>query len=411
MRDLKRVEAEGSMLDLEETCRFTPFLLLSSTTARGPSLGLAERSTFVTRTPVHPATSILDLSREELEDLLAEWKEPRYRARQIRHALYMEGIQSFDEATALPKKLRHALGDAFIIDPLEAVLKLKSRERAVEKFLFRLADGELIETVLMRYEPTSSSRARRTACISTQAGCALDCTFCATGQQGFRRNLSTGEIVGQVTHVNRLLGATSARRDDPDRVTNVVFMGMGEPLANYKNTLRAVSTLNEGSGMNLGARHMTISTVGLAPQIVRLASEPYQVNLAVSLHAPNDEMRGRTMPVNRRYPIASLMSAVRRYISITNRRVSFEYVLLAGENDEPVHAEQLANLLTGMLCHVNLIPVNRTEAAYRRPDEGRIGVFRDILRRAGVPVTVRFEKGTDIQAGCGQLRERAISAQ
>jgi 23S rRNA (adenine2503-C2)-methyltransferase len=272
----------------------------------------------------------------------------------------------------------------------------------VSKKLFRLADGELIETVLMRYDAREESRGRRTVCISTQAGCALGCTFCATGQQGFRRNLTSGEIASQVIYLDRQMGPN-------DSVTNVVFMGMGEPLANYENTMTAVEILNDQNGFKLGARHMTISTVGLVPQILKLADEPFQVNLAISLHAPTNRQRAETMPINKRYPIEQLIRACRTYIGKTNRRVSFEYVLMSGQNDHPSDAEVLAELLRDMLCHVNLIPVNPTEARYQRPDDGRIGKFRDILRAASVPVTVRFEKGTDIDAGCGQLRATSLA--
>ena len=353
--------------------------------------------------------SIFDLTRSELSDAIAELGEPAYRGKQIWKALYVEGAASFDEITTLPRLLRDRLAQRYRLDPLTAVLQRKSNDGLVEKTLFRLADGELIETVLMRYESRDGSRARRTACISTQAGCALGCTFCATGQQGFRRQLTAGEIAAQVLHVNRRLAAQAKPGEDKERVTNVVFMGMGEPFANYDNTMRAVGILNDDDGVRLGARHMTISTVGLVPQILKLADEPYQVNLAISLHAPNDKIRSATMPINRRYPIEQIMRACRTYISKTNRRVSFEYVLLSGENDRPEHAEELGELLKGMLCHVNLIPVNATDAGYTRPPDGRIGKFRDILKRSGIAVTVRFEKGTDIDAGCGQLRARALT--
>lgn len=361
--------------------------------------------------------SIFDLSRDELTAAVEELGEPGYRAGQLWRAIYAGGADSFDSITTLPKTMRDKLSREFRLDPLEPVMQLRSRDRSVDKLLFRLADGELVETVSMLYRGRGESKSRRTVCISTQAGCALACTFCATGQQGFRRNLTRGEIIAQVVHMKRGAAASSEGHGaslprEPRNVaavTNVVFMGMGEPFANYENTIGAIETLNDGQGVNIGARHMTVSTVGLVPGILKLANEPYQVNLAVSLHAPNDEIRAKTMPVNRRYPIASLMKACRKYIAITNRRVSFEYVLLAGENDRPEHASELGVLLQGMLCHVNLIPVNRTDASYRRPDNGRIGVFRDILRRAGVTVTVRFEKGTDINAGCGQLRARALA--
>lgn len=353
--------------------------------------------------------SIFDLTRRQLSDAIEDLREPAYRAKQIWQALYAENLTSFDEMSTLPRLLREKLAQRYRMDPLTPVMERKSSDGLVEKTLFRLADGELIETVLMRYGSHDGSRARRTACISTQAGCSLGCTFCATGQQGFRRHLTVGEIATQVLHVNRRLAAQAKPGEDRERVTNVVFMGMGEPFANYDNTMGAVGILNDEDGVRLGARHMTISTVGLVPQILKLADEPYQVNLAISLHAPNDKIRSATMPVNRRFPIDQLMRACRTYIQKTNRRVSFEYVLLAGENDRPEHAEELGKLLQGMLCHVNLIPVNATEAGFTRPADGRIGKFRDILKRSGIPVTVRFEKGTDIDAGCGQLRARALT--
>ena len=359
--------------------------------------------------------SILDLSRDALVAALKEMGEPAFRARQLWKAIYSDLAVSFEEISTLPVPLRARLAERFDPFPLEPRVKLRSKDRLVDKLLFRLPDGELIETVLMKYGEFGPARARRTVCISTQAGCALGCTFCATGQQGFRRHLSEGEIVGQVMHVARLVRADRAREsakieDARPDVTNVVFMGMGEPLANYSHTMAAVAKLNDPEGLNIGARHMTISTVGLVPGILKLADEPFQVNLAVSLHAPDDATRSETMPVNRRYPIADLMDAVKRYIVKTNRRVTFEYVLLHGQNDYPQQAEALAKLLRGVLCHVNLIPVNRTEASYERPDNGRIGTFRDILNQAGIAATVRFEKGTDIDAGCGQLRARVISA-
>lgn len=357
--------------------------------------------------------SILDLSKDGLVEALQEMGEPAFRARQLWKAVYGDLASTFEEISTLPMPLRTKLAERYDPFPLKLLFKQRSKDRLVDKALFRLADGELIETVLMRYGEFGPARARRTVCISTQAGCALGCTFCATGQQGFRRHLSEGEIVGQVMHMARLIRTDRAREnakieDDRPNVTNVVFMGMGEPLANYSNTLAAVAKLNDPDGLNIGARHMTISTVGLVPGILKLADEPFQVNLAVSLHAPDDETRSETMPVNRRFPIADLMEGVKRYIVKTNRRVTFEYVLLHGQNDFPEQAEALAKLLRGVLCHVNLIPVNRTAASYERPDNGRIGTFKDILNQAGIAATVRFEKGTDIDAGCGQLRERVL---
>ena len=261
-------------------------------------------------------------------------------------------------------------------------------------------------------------------CISTQAGCALGCTFCATGQQGLARNLTSGEIVAQVLHAVRAVRAERlASNQTPgtsgvtssvanlvtNPITNIVFMGMGEPLANYDATMAAVRALNDPDGVAVGARHITVSTVGLAPQILRLAAEPLQINLAVSLHAADDETRSETMPVNRRYPIRTLMGACWEYVAQTKRRIFFEYVLLRGQNDSAEHATRLAGLLRGLLCHVNLIPVNVTAAGpYRRPGARRVRAFQEVLRDGGTPSTVRSEKGIDIDAGCGQLRARAL---
>jgi len=367
--------------------------------------------------PVH---SILDLSKGELSTRLEEMGEPAFRARQVWRALYREARQSFDEMTNVSKTLRAKLAEEYRIDPLEPVLETRSRDGSTEKTLFRLTDGRLIESVLMNYDPDGHRRRRRTACISTQVGCAFGCTFCATGQQGFDRDLTVGEIVGQVLRMVRtvrdrnemdIADGRSARGEmAPTGVTNVVLMGMGEPLASYDTTMAAVRVLNDQEGMSIGARHITISTVGLAPEIRRLALEPLQINLAVSLHAADDETRSATMPVNRRYPLAELMAACREYVERTNRRIFFEYVLLQGQNDTREHAERLAGLVAGMLCHVNLIPANPTsDGLHRRPDPARTDAFREVLRGANVAATLRMERGIDIDAGCGQLRARVLA--
>jgi len=360
---------------------------------------------------------ILDLPETDLAALLQGMGEPPFRARQLWRALYREARTAFDEMTNVSRALRARLATQYRIDPLEAVAASRSADRSTEKMLFRLADDEMIEAVLMRYDADVHRRRRRTACISTQAGCALGCTFCATGQQGFARDLSVGEITGQVLHMIRATRAEDeieiaehrVKRGEiaPTGVTNVVFMGMGEPLANYDNTLAAVRVLNDEAGVNIGARHMTISTAGLAPEIRRLAGEPFQVNLAVSLNAPDDETRSKMMPVNRRYPLDVLLTACREYVERTGRRIFFEYILLEDQNDTPGHAERLASLLRGMLCHVNLIPVNPiTDSGYRRPNAERTDAFREVLRQRGVAATLRMERGIDIDAGCGQLRKR-----
>ena len=369
----------------------------------------------------HTPSCILDLSKEELSARLRAMGEPLFRARQVWRALYHEALPAFDEMTNVSKPLRARLAGDYRIDPLEPVVSSRSSEGSTEKTLFRLADGEVIEAVLMRYDADAHRRRRRTACISTQAGCAFGCAFCATGQQGFARNLTVGEIVGQALHLIRATRAEDevdiargrVKRGEiaPTGVTNVVLMGLGEPLANYDATLAAIRVLNDEAGVNIGARHMTVSTVGLAPEIRRLADEPFQINLAVSLHAPDDETRSAMMPVNRRYPLPVLMGACREYTEHTGRRIFFEYVLLEGQNDTREHAERLASLLNGMLCHVNLIPVNPTSGSpHRRPSPGRIDAFREILRHRGVAATVRMEKGIDIDAGCGQLRARTLPA-
>ena len=363
---------------------------------------------------------ILDFSRSELErDVVDSFGQSRFRAKQIWQAIHRECIADFEQITTLPKPLRQELASRYIADPLETVMHLTSADGSTDKALFRLPDGELIETVLMRYPANDHRKARKTVCVSTQAGCALGCTFCATGQQGFRRQLTTGEIVAQIIFMQRIAMSEDraevkhGRRDlgSVQGVTNVVFMGMGEPLANYDNTMSAIRSINDANGLAVGARHITLSTVGLVPQILRLAEEGIQINLAVSLHAPDDATRSETMPINRRYPISALLDACRRYVEKTDRRIFFEYVLLKGQNDGIEQARKLGNLLAGMLCHVNLIPVNPTsEGPYQRTSRDDAELFQIELRRFGVPSTVRIEKGIDIDAGCGQLRARVFDA-
>ena len=358
---------------------------------------------------VKPLPSLLGIDWDDMERLLVdEFSVPKYRTRQIWHAIYRQCITTIDEIDTLPAQLRHDMSSRYVVSPLEPVLRLKSADRSTDKALFRLHDGELIETVLMRYAPDGHRRPRRTVCVSTQAGCALGCTFCATGQQGFRRQLTVGEIVSQVVDAQReVLQETS---DGPDpRVTNIVFMGMGEPLANYDNTLAAIRIINDPRGLGIGARHITVSTVGLVPQILQLAKEGIQINLAVSLHAADDATRSETVPINRRYPLPALIGACHDYVGITGRRIFFEYVLLRGQNDSIDHAHKLGGLLQGLNCHVNLIPVNPTsDGPYARTSRAAAKQFQEALRTWHIPSTVRMEKGIDINAGCGQLRERVI---
>jgi 23S rRNA (adenine2503-C2)-methyltransferase len=270
------------------------------------------------------------------------------------------------------------------------------------KTLFALGDGALVEGVLMGYEATDGHR-RHTVCLSSQVGCALGCTFCATGLQGWARNLDAGEMVEQVLYFARHL------RAEGEHVTNIVYMGMGEPFLNYDEVLRSVRVLTERGGFGLGARHVTISTSGVVPAIRRFAAEGLQVGLAVSLHAPDDALRSRLVPLNRRYPLAELLDSCREYVARTNRRISFEYTMLAGVNDGPEQAEGLARLLGGMLCHVNLIPWNPVEGMpYQPSPPAAIAAFREYLAVRGLPVSVRDTKGSRISAACGQLRTATI---
>ena len=362
--------------------------------------------------------SILDLSRENLVSEIMDMGEKRFRADQLWRSLYNDGAESFDEMSTLSKPFRKSLSEKFSINPIDEALSLTSADGSTSKSLFRLHDGELIETVLMRYESDGHRRNRKTACISTQAGCALGCTFCATGQQGFRRNLSVGEIVAQVIAMQRTasaedeaeIAAGNRTKGELQGVTNVVFMGMGEPLANYNNTLAAVRVLNDGQGVNIGARHITLSTVGLIPEILKLADEELQINLAISLHAPDNATRSQTMPINQRYPVEQLIRACHQYADKTKRRIFFEYVLLKEQNDSIEQAQKLGRLLNGLHCHVNLIPVNPTkQGPFEQTDQSAARIFQGGLKQYGIPSTIRMEKGIDINAGCGQLRDRVIS--
>ena len=362
--------------------------------------------------------SILDLSRENLVSEIMDMGEKRFRADQLWRSLYNDGAESFDEMSTLSKPFRKSLSEKFSINPIDEALSLTSADGSTSKSLFRLHDGELIETVLMRYESDGHRRNRKTACISTQAGCALGCTFCATGQQGFRRNLSVGEIVAQVIAMQRTasaedeaeIAAGNRTKGELQGVTNVVFMGMGEPLANYNNTLAAVRVLNDGQGVNIGARHITLSTVGLIPEILKLADEELQINLAISLHAPDNATRSQTIPINQRYPVEQLIRACHQYADKTKRRIFFEYVLLKEQNDSIEQAQKLGRLLNGLHCHVNLIPVNPTkQGPFERTDQSAARIFQGGLKQYGIPSTIRMEKGIDINAGCGQLRDRVIS--
>jgi 23S rRNA (adenine2503-C2)-methyltransferase len=341
--------------------------------------------------------NLYDLDFEELAHFVVELGQPRFRARQIWEWLYQHFAADFDGMTNLPQTLRDKLKATAVLDTGTIASEQRSSDGQTKKVLFQLPDGQFIETVLMRYQK------RRTLCISTQAGCAMGCVFCATGQMGFFRNLSAGEIVAQVVHFARELAA------EGERVTNIVMMGMGEPLHNYGNTMTAVDRLTDEWGLNLGARKITISTVGLVPAIRRYADEQRQTPLAVSLHAATDEERDKLIPVNRKWPIAELMAACRYYVEKTGRRLTFEWALIEGENDTIEQAQALGQLLRGMLCHVNLIPLNPTQGYSGGPSSReRVEAFQEELARHGVSSTVRVRRGIDIQAGCGQLRDRVM---
>ncbi|PJF48781.1 MAG: 23S rRNA (adenine(2503)-C(2))-methyltransferase RlmN [Chloroflexi bacterium] len=353
--------------------------------------------------------SLYDLTCEQLAHQLAEWGEPAFRARQVWHWLYQRLASSIDEMTDLPRPLRDRLKQTYVLGRMTLVTEQHSSDGWTRKWLFRLADGSEIETVLMEYDGL-----RRTACVSSQAGCAMGCSFCATGQMGFLRNLRSGEIVEQA------LWAARALRDKThgnERLSNLVLMGMGEPFANYNNVMEAARRLmtpeHEG-GFGLGARKITLSTVGLVAGIRRFAEEAAQINLAVSLHAATDALRDQLVPINRRYPLRELTAATRDYLRKTNRRVSYEWALIDGVNDTVEQARALVELVrqtnprAGVnLVHVNLIPLNPTSGydghASRR---ARIHRFRDVLTQADIPNTLRIRRGIDINAGCGQLKAK-----
>jgi 23S rRNA (adenine2503-C2)-methyltransferase len=335
---------------------------------------------------------IYDLDLAQLQTTLAGWGEPAYRAKQIWQGLYHNLWGQPDKFTNLPKALRDKLAAEFSFQALSPGSVLQSSDGETIKTLFTLPDNKAIEAVLMHYD------VRRTLCISTQAGCAMGCVFCATGQMGFMRHLSSGEIVEQVLYYARLL------KSQNEVVTNIVIMGMGEPFHNYDNTLAAIDRLNHPEGMNLGARRFTISTVGIVPMILRFAAEDRQVNLAISLHAADDALRASLLPVNKKYPIADLILACREYVTKTGRRISFEWALIRDVNDSPEQARKLAGLIKGLLCHVNVIPLNPTQKyPGQATTRDRAVAFCAELEKANIPATIRIRRGIDIQAGCGQL--------
>lgn len=337
-------------------------------------------------------TLIYDLSYKTLESFMISRGQPAFRARQIWVALYQNYKNSPDEITTLPKDLRETLNQSFDFQGLNPIRSIESADGRTIKVLFELWDKETIEVVLMYYDD------RRTICISSQSGCGIGCSFCATGQMGLKRNLTSGEIVAQVLYFARYLA------EQDDRVTNVVMMGMGEPFMNYDNVLAAMDRLNNPDAFGLGARRMTISTVGIVPKIIAFANEGLQYNLAISLHTVDDRLRSELIPINKKYSIDQVIEACRYYLRKTSRRVTFEVALIKGVNDSVKDAEALASKIGGMICHVNLIPLNPTKGYDRDgSDSDQVALFSEVLADRSITSTVRLRRGIEIKAGCGQL--------
>jgi 23S rRNA (adenine2503-C2)-methyltransferase len=335
---------------------------------------------------------IYDFSHQDFSEFFQLSGEPNFRADQVWKGLYQQLWQTPDQFSNIPLSLRDSINEHFSFSGLSRRKDLFSKDGDTQKILFSLADGKEIETVLMRYKD------RNTLCISTQSGCALGCVFCATGQMGFGRNLTSGEIVEQIIFFSHLL------KIENQVVTNIVFMGMGEPMLNLEATLKAIDCINDKDGIGMGERRFTISTVGIPPQIRAFASQMRQINLAISLHAANDELRSSLLPINKKYKLSELIDACKEYLSITNRRISFEWALIQDINDKEVHARELVSLIKGLLCHVNIILLNPTRKFTGSPTTSqRAQEFRSVLVNSRIPCTIRLRRGIDIQAGCGQL--------
>ena len=342
--------------------------------------------------------NLYELSDTQLEHTLITMGQPKFRAKQVVKWVYEKGVHDFEEMTNLPKALRETLKQSFCFGTLSIDLEQVSKDGTCKR-LYRLHDNKLVESVLMPYKD-----GRRTACISSQAGCAMGCTFCATGQMGFARHLSAEEIFEQAQRFSQEL------QQRGERLSNIVLMGMGEPFHNYKAVVEAIHLLKDRLG--IGARKITVSTVGLVPKIRAFAKEGLQVKLAISLHSTLDEERSAIMPINRKFPIEELMSACREFVDSTNRRITFEYALINGQNDTPEEATRLRNLLQGIMCHVNVIPLNPTAGFDGAPsDPVRIQTFIDILEAGNIPATIRVRRGIDIDAGCGQLKSKKTADQ
>lgn len=338
--------------------------------------------------------NLKDLTYEELLSAIRELGEPKFRAEQIFKWLY-KGAVSFDDMKNIPKTLKEKLMTDYCISKAEIAERLISNIDGTRKYLLRLSDGNYIETVLMKYKHGY------TICVSSQVGCAMGCAFCASTRNGKIRNLSAGEIIDQIITVQNDIG---------ERISNIVMMGIGEPLDNFDNVLKFLKNVNDERGLGIGHRHITVSTCGLVHNIIRLADMKLQITLSISLHATNDKTRSEIMPVNRRYNIEELLNACDYYIKQTNRRISFEYTLISGVNDNRAEAVSLGKLLKNKLCHVNLIPVNSVkETGFVKSDREKIEEFQKTVEDFGISATIRREMGSDINAACGQLRNKHIN--
>lgn len=337
--------------------------------------------------------SIKDFNLDALKEEMIKLGEKPFRAEQVFKWLFQDKVKSFDEMTNLSLELRNKLKENYEITDFEIIKKLVSKD-GTKKYLFGLEDGNAIETVLMEYHHG------KTVCVSSQVGCKMGCKFCASTGIPFIRSLTSGEIVEQIIKIEQ---------DENCKVSNIVFMGIGEPMDNYDNVINAITILNNPKGLNIGARHISVSTSGVVPMILKFAEDKPQCTLSISLHSANNETRSSMMPVNNAYPIEELIKACKYYIEKTNKRISFEYALAKDNNDNLKDAEELVNLLKGMLCHVNLIPINSIESGkYTKSSLDNIMKFRDYLNDHGIVATIRRELGSDINAACGQLRRANI---
>jgi 23S rRNA (adenine2503-C2)-methyltransferase len=338
---------------------------------------------------------LVGMTPDEMAAFVQELGEPKFRAKQLFQWVYAKCVKTFDEMTNLPAGLRQKLADRAIVALLEEETKQYAAPTRTTKYLFRLSDGQKVESVLMQHAYGNS------VCVTTQVGCRMGCSFCASTFGGLVRNLTAGEIVDQIVMMQRDL-------PEGERIGSVVLMGSGEPMENYDHVLKAIRLMHEPEGLNIGYRHVTVSTSGLVPAMQKLADEGLPITLALSLHAPNDELRSQLMPVNKMFPVAEVLEAARAYGEKTGRRVTYEYILINEVNDNPEQALELAGLLRGSLAHVNLIPMNPVaeRPQYQRPDRDRILAFQELLEQNGITATVRREMGGDIDAACGQLRNR-----